>query len=242
MEQVIAAAPQIAALLDGTQVCILATSREALQIYGEYEFPLTALALPNLHDLPPLAPLAAVPAVALFVERARAARYDFTLTADTAPAVAAICVRLDGIPLAIELAAARTKLFSPPAMLARLDQRLPLLTGGPRDLPRHQQTLRDTLDWSYDLLTPAEQARFRRVSVFVGGWTLAVETVCYDPAEAADDMLAELTALVAKNLISQEPDALGEPRFGLLEPIREYALTQMAAHYEAADLHHCHSA
>ena len=178
-ERVLAAAPDVAALLAASPtVSILATSRASLHIRGEREFPLLPLPLPAADRLPPLEELAQVPAVALFVELASASRPDFALTAENAAAVAAICRRLDGLPLAIELAAARVKVLPPAALLARLEQRLPLLTGGGRDLPARQRTMRDAIAWSYDLLAPEEQALFRRLAVFAGGFTLdAAEAV-----------------------------------------------------------------
>ena len=153
------------------------TSRATLHLYGEHEFPVPPLALPDANHLAAVetdlvASLAHYAAVELFVQRAMAAKPDFALTAANAAAVAEICIGLDGLPLAIELAAAKIKLFPPPALLARLQQRLTLLTGGPHDLPARQRTLRDEIAWSYDLLTAAEQTLFRRLAVFVGGFTL----------------------------------------------------------------------
>ena len=155
------------------------TSRTPLHLSGEHEFPVPPLVLPDPAHLPELASMSQYEAVALFVERARAVKADFAVTNANAPAVAEICVRLDGLPLAIELAAARAKLLSPQALLARLEQRFDLLTGGPRDMPARQQTLRATIDWSYGLLGPDEQTLFARLAVFVGGCTLeAAEAVC----------------------------------------------------------------
>ena len=157
-EQVLAAAPDVTALLTASpHLSILATSREALRVRGEREFPLLPLPLPAADRLPPLAALAQVPAVALFLERAAASHPDFALTPDNAAAVAAICRRLDGLPLAIELAAAWIRVLPPAALLDRLEQRRLLLTGGSRDLPPRQRTMRDAIAWSYDLLSPEEQ-------------------------------------------------------------------------------------
>ena len=172
-EQILPAATLLAELLAAsTGLKILVTSRAALQVRGEHELEVPPLAVPDLERLASPESLQDHGAVALFVERARAVRADFALTAENVRAVATICARLDGLPLAIELAAARTRLLSPEAMVERLEHRLPLLTGGPRDLPARQRTLRDTIAWSYDLLDPDEQRAFRALSVFVGGFTL----------------------------------------------------------------------
>ena len=179
-EHLVSAAPVITQLLTtGPKLKVVVTSQAPLHVYGEHEFPVPPLALPDLKSIPPLEVLSRLPAVALFVESARAVKREFALSQENAPAVAAICARLDGLPLAIELAAARIKLLSPSAMLARLESRLNLLTGGARDLPTRQQTLRSTVDWSYGLLNSSEQTLFRRLSVFTGGCTLeGVEAVC----------------------------------------------------------------
>jgi predicted ATPase len=152
---------------------ILVTSRAALRISGEYEFPVLPLALPDLRNLPPLDELAHYPAIALFIEHTRAIKSDFVLTEASARPVAEICARLDGLPLAIELAVARSKVLTPGALLARLTNRLDLLTGGSRDLAARQQTLRGTIAWSYDLLDAKERILFARLGVFVGGCSLA---------------------------------------------------------------------
>jgi len=179
-EQVVDAAPSVAELLaTATELKVLVTSRENLHLRGEQEVAVPPLALPDRADLPSLEVLSQYAAVALFRERALDGRADFQLTNANAAAVAEICVRLDGLPLAIELAAARSKLFAPEALLARLSSRLALLTGGARDLPERQQTIRNTIAWSHDLLTEAEQTLFRRLGVFVGGCTLeAAEAIC----------------------------------------------------------------
>ena len=153
---------------------------------------------------------------------------DSSLTTDNAAAVAEICRRLDGLPLAIELAAARVKVLPPVALLARLEQRLPLLTGGGRDLPARQQTMRDTIAWSHDLLAPEEQTVFRRLAVFPGGCTIeAAEAVA--GTESGLDVFAGMAALVEKSLLRQEEGAEGEPRFRMLETVREYGLEQLEA-------------
>ena len=164
----------------------------------------------------------------LFIERAQAVKPDFAVDNENAPAVAEICWRLDGLPLAIELAAARVRLLPPQALLARLEQRLPLLTGGARDAPARQRTLRDTIAWSYDLLAPEEQILFRRLAVFAGGCTLeAAEAVANPDGEL--DVFGGLERLVEQSLLRQEEGPEGEPRFTMLETIREFGLEQLAA-------------
>ncbi|MEO8285147.1 MAG: AAA family ATPase, partial [Chloroflexota bacterium] len=179
-EQVLDASPFIVELL-GTcpQLKVLATSREAFHVYGEQQYPVPALATADPANLPSIQALESIQSVALFMERARAVKPGFVLTEQNAGAAAAICARLDGLPLAIELAAARIRLLSPQELEARMDARLPLLTGGPRNLPPRQRTLRAAIDWSYNLLTGEEQVLFARLGVFVGGCTLAaVQAVC----------------------------------------------------------------
>jgi predicted ATPase len=202
-EHLVSAAPVIAQLLTaGPKLKVVVTSQAPLHVYGEHEFPVPPLALPDPKSTPPLEVLSRLPAVALFVERAKAVKHEFTLTKENAPAVAAICSRLDGLPLAIELAAARIKLLSPSAMLARLESRLNLLTGGARDLPTRQQTLRNTVDWSYGLLNGAEQTLFRRLSVFTGGCTLeGVEAVCDTKGNLGLDVLDGMASMVDKSLV-----------------------------------------
>lgn len=230
-ERVAGAAPLVAALLAACpRLAALATSRLPLHLRAEQEFPVAPLATPDCGL--PAAALAAFPAVALFATRARAVAPEFTVTDDNAAAVAAICAQLDGLPLAIELAAARVKLLPPGAMLARLDHRLALLTGGPRDLPARQRTLRDTIAWSHELLAATEQRVFRRLGVFSGGGTLAALAAV--AADAADpDPLDAVAALVDQSLVYRGEGPDGEPRFGMLETIREYAAEQLAAHGEA---------
>jgi len=235
-EQVIEAAPLVVDLLRGCPMLrALVTSRAPLRAGGEQEFAAPPLALPDPARLPAVEALGQTPAVRLFVERARRVRPDFALDLGTAPLVAQICARLDGLPLAIELAAARVKVLPPGALLARLDKRLPLLMGGARDLPARLQTMRDAIAWSYDLLDAGEQQLFRRLAVFVGGWTLeAAEEVC--GGDDPDAVLDRLASLVDKSLVRQAHEgAAGEARFGMLETIREYGLERLAASGEAAE-------
>jgi predicted ATPase/transcriptional regulator with XRE-family HTH domain len=238
-EQLAAAAPLVTDLLGRCPgLKALVTSRVRLRVRGEHEFVVPPLALPDPGG--PLDPptLLLVPAVALFVQRARAYRPAFTVDVANGEAVANICRRLDGLPLALELASARLKLFSPQALLARLGDRLALLTGGLQDMPSRHQTLRATLSWSYDLLAEAEQAIFRRLGVFAGGCTLeAAEAVCANPDGAASigavSILDSLTSLVDQHLLQAEEGPGGEPRFRMLETIREYALERMEEYGEA---------
>jgi predicted ATPase len=233
-EQLLEAAPTIAALLGAAPgLKVLITSRAVLHLRGEKEITVPPLNLPDPRQLPALARLTQYAAVALFIERALDVQPDFAVTNENAPAVAEICARLDGLPLAIELAAARSKLFAPAALLSRLEKRLPLLTGGPRDLPARQQTLRNTIDWSYRLLNASEQTLFRRLGVFVGGWTLEAAAVCNAEGDLSLAALDELTALVDQSLLRQEAATDGEPRFVMLELIREYALERLEASGEA---------
>lgn len=227
-EQLVSAASVAADLLAAApQVKILVSSRIALNLQGEHEFQVPPLDLPQAENEPALENLIENEAVSLFVERARTAQANFALTSDNASAVAEICRRLDGLPLALELAAARIKLLPPQAILARLDDKLKLLTGGARDLPARHQTLRNTLEWSYDLLNRDEKILYARLSVFVGGFTLeAAEAVCNQDGQL--DILESLTTLVNNSLVRQETTADGESRFGMLETIRAYALERLA--------------
>jgi predicted ATPase/Tfp pilus assembly protein PilF len=236
VEQVLSAAPEVAALLTACpQLKAMATSRTRLRVRGERELRVPPLDLPDPKRLPPVEDLGEVAAVRLFAERAGAVTPYFALSEANALAVAAICIRLEGLPLAIELAASRSSVLPPQALLSRLEKRLGLLTGGPRDAPARQQTLRDAIAWSHDLLTPAEQALFTRLAVFSGGCTLeAVEVVCNEAGDLGADVLEGITALVDSSLVRQEehgdggPDA-GTPRFTMLETIREYAMERLAA-------------
>ena len=223
-EQVLEASPLVGEIIS---VCpgvkVLATSRAALRVYGEQEYAVPPLALPDPRRLPTLEKLSQYEAVRLFIERARAVKAGFEVTNDNAPAVAEICVRLDGLPLAIELAAARTRALSPKAILSRLGSRLKLLRGGARDLPARQQTLRGAIEWSHGLLEEGERALFARLAVFVGGCGIeAIETICDAEGDLPVDALDGLESLVEKSLLRQESE--GDPRFYMLETIREFAL------------------
>lgn len=243
-EHLIAAAPLVAELLAAAPgLKVLATSRAALHVSGEHEYEVSPLALPNLDQLPSDDPTLYA-AIHLFVQRAQAVAPAFVLTDANAAAVAAICRHLDGLPLALELAAARIKLLTPAALLGRLERRLSLLTGGARDLPPHQQTLRSAIDWSYDLLNASEQALFRRLAVFMSGCTLeAAEAVASLDAPAAErsTMLDGLAALLDKSLLRQQGDDDAR-RFSMLETMREYALERLEQHGEAETLRQRHAA
>jgi predicted ATPase len=208
---------------------ILVTSRSPLHFYGEHEFPVPPLAVPDPRTTS-LEELSRSEAITLFIQRAMAVKPNFAMTEESAKAIAEICGRLDGLPLAIELAAARVKLLSPAAMRARLENRLQLLTGGARDLPARQQTLRGAIDWSHDLLTPAEQKLFRRLSVFVGGCTLeAAEAVCDARNDLGLDLLEGIGSLIDKSLLGEFEPRGGESRCFMLETIREYGLERLAS-------------
>src|SRR6266446_5530856 len=243
-EHLVQAAPTVAELLaTGPNLKIMVTSRAALHVYGEHEFPVPPLALPDSRSMPSVQVLLQCPAVALFVQRATVAKPDFELNRENASAVAEICARLDGLPLAIELAAARVKVLSPSSMLTRLTSRLQLLTGGSRDLPQRQQTLRAAIDWSYDLLNAAEQKLFRRLSVFGGGCTLeGVEAVCDTKGDLDLDLLDGMASMVDKSLAQQIERANGESRFMMLETIREYALEKLQASGEESSTKRAHAA
>ena len=243
-EHLIQAAPVVAELLaTAVNLKILVSSREALHIYGEHEFPVPPLTLPDSLSVPSMTALWQCPAVALFVQRAIAAKPDFELNPENAPAIIEICARLDGLPLAIELAAARVKVLSPSSMLTRLASRLQLLTGGSRDLPQRQQTLRQAMDWSHDLLNAEEQKLFRRLSVFVGGCNLeGVEAVCNTKADLDLDLLDGMASMVDKSLVQQVERANGEFQFVMLETIREYALEKLQVSGETAPTKRAHAA
>jgi predicted ATPase/DNA-binding CsgD family transcriptional regulator len=242
-EHVAEAAPAVAELLvDCPHLEVLVTSRAALHLSGEHEFPVPPLSLPRA--APPQDPddLGRHGAVALFVERTRAIKPYFRLTEANAGAVAGICARLDGLPLAIELAAARVKLLPPEALLARLEHRLPLLTGGARDLPARQRTLRDTIRWSYDLLEEEERRLFRRLSVFVGGCTLrAVEAVGGTAGDGALEALDSAASLVDQNLLHRMEREDGEPRLAMLETVREYGLERLRESGEEEAVRRAHA-
>jgi len=250
-EQLLSAAPLTTQLLDAApRLKLLVTSREPLRVRDERVVPVLPLALPDTEHLPELDTLAQVPAVALFVERVREVQPAFALTTENAQAIAEICRRLDGLPLALELAAARSNVLSPEALLARLEHRLPLLTHGARDVPQRQQTLRNTIAWSYDLLDESDQALFRRLSVFAAGFTLeAVEAVCIFDATGTSSQaqadegaaLEQLGQLLDKSLVQVQQGTGGEPRFTMLETIHEYATEQLEASGEAAAVQEQHA-
>ena len=232
-EQVVEAAALVADLLTSCpQLKLLVTSREVLHVRAEHEFAVPPLALPDLAHLPELAVLMNIPSVALFLQRAQAARPEFQLTSNNARTVVEICVRLDGLPLAVELAAARMKMLSPQVLLARLSRRLSILTGGARDVPTRQQTLRNTIEWSYQLLSSEEQRLFRWLSVFANGCTLqAAEAVC----AGSGQVLEGTASLIDKSLlrrVEQTEDENEETRFQMLETIREYGLEVLTANGE----------
>jgi predicted ATPase/transcriptional regulator with XRE-family HTH domain len=247
-EQVLGAAVLVADLLEAaSELKILVTSRAALRLYGEHEFEVPPLALPDLRQLPPLSELAQLPAMALFVERAQTVQPDFELTEQNAVAVAELCTHLDGLPLAIELAAARVKLLSPQVIVTRLSDRLTLLTDGAKNLPKRQQAMRNTLDWSYDLLEPDEKTLFAHLGVFVGGCTLdAVEAVSGIPFGSSSidqitGLMEQLASLVHKSMLLREMVG-DETRFSMLEIIREYAHERLEVSDEAELLHQRHTA
>ena len=242
-EQVLEAAPAVTELLAVAQgLKVLATSRAPLGLYGEHEFPVPPLSMPDLERPPPLERLTQYEAVRLFVERARAVKPDFAITNESAPAIAEICVRLDGLPLAIELAAARIKMLPPQAMLQRLTSRLKLLTGGARDLPERQRTLRATIEWSYALLDEGEQLLFGRLAVFSGGRTLeAIEAICDAEGDLPMDAFEGISSLLDKSLIRQEEGPDGEPRFVMLETVHEYAREKLGQSAEAEQIKRVHA-
>lgn len=224
-EHVLEAGVFIAQLLDDARsVKVLATSREPLHLYGEQEFPVPPLALPAPDEEASVENLSHYESIALFVQRAQAVKPSFTLTNENCRAVMEICRRLDGLPLAIELVVPRIHMLPPQAILSRMASSLNLLTGGPRDLPARQQTLRATVDWSYQLLCAAEKRLFRRLSVFVGGCTLeAAQAICCVEGEAVADPLDLIESLLDKSLMLESEGLDGEPRFSMLTTIREYA-------------------
>jgi predicted ATPase len=241
-EQVDAGAPLIGDLLaQSAGLRVLATSRSPLRIYGEREYPVAPLGLPDPRHLPDLEQFTQFESVALFIERAVAVRPEFVVDSANAPAVAEICVRLDGLPLAIELAAARVRVLTPQAILDRLSDQLGLLSGGARDLPERQQTLRGAIAWSHDLLEEADRRAFARISVFAGGATLEqIEAVCFEPDERME-ALDVVTSLVDKSLL-REDAAGGAPRFRMLETIRQFAAERLEASEDAARLRTRHAA
>ena len=242
-EHVVAAAPPLVELL---QACpdlkILVTSRTVLRIHAEHEFLVRPLALPDLERLPDIEALSQNAAVALFMQRVQAVRADFAIAKANACTIAEICTQLDGLPLALELAATRMKLLSPQELLVRLKRRLQVLTGGARDLPPRQQTLRNTLAWSYNLLDTQEQQLVRRLSVFAGGCTLqAAKAVCAAIADSLARVLDGFTSLLEKNLLQKKETADGDSRLIMLETVREYALECMIAQGEEIEARRAHA-
>jgi predicted ATPase/DNA-binding CsgD family transcriptional regulator len=239
-EQIIDAAPFVSELLSASpHLKVLVTSREALSIYGEQVFNVPTLSIPNLEILESTQRLLSYESIQLFDQRAKAVKPDFSISDENISAIAEICVRLDGLPLAIELAAARSNLYSPEMIRKRLDSRLAILTGGSRDVPLRLQTLRGTLDWSYDLLDYEEQTLLARLAVFKGGKTVdSTEAVCASGLQI--DVMDGLESLLNKNLLYQEQGLLGEPRFYMLETIHEYAQEKLVESGEAEEfeLHH----
>ena len=242
-EQVIEASPELTELLEACpDLKLLVTSREVLRLRAEYQYAVPPLALLDPRNLSGEQPLADVAAVNLFVQRARAFTSDFEMTADNAAIIAEICLRLDGLPLAIELAAPRIKLLSPQALLERLDHRLHVLTGGARDLPLRQRTLRNTLAWSYSLLSKEEQRLFRLLSIFAGGCTLeAIEAVCAALDAEVDSVLEGVASLLDKSLLQHMDQRRGEERLMMLETIREYGLEALAESEEMEDIRLAHA-
>ncbi|HEU5099251.1 MAG TPA: tetratricopeptide repeat protein [Roseiflexaceae bacterium] len=242
-EQVVVAAPELALLLaEVPGLKLLVTSREALRLSGEHVMVVAPLAVPDTAVALAAEQLTQYAAAQLFVTRAQAASDQFRLTDANAPAVAAICARLDGLPLAIELAAAWVPLFPPAALLERLERRLPFLIRGPRDLPARQQTIRNTIEWSYHLLHAGEQTLFARLGVFVGGCTLeAAEDVCNANGDLSMEIIDGVAALVGQSLLRQEEGVDSGPRFTMLETIREYALERLVESGEAEAVQRQHA-
>ena len=260
-EQVLAGAFVLVSLLGAChRLTVLVTSREALRIRGEHVFPVEPLPLPS--EQASSNDLSGNDAVRLFCERAHAVSPDFVLTDENARIVAAICHRLDGLPLAIELAAARVAVFPPGALLKRLEHRLPLLTGGARDVPARLQSLRDAIAWSHDLLTEEEQLLFRRLAIFMGGFTLEAAEIVggsaavplwpwrapYDDAlssvpvfEPSQELLDGVTSLLGKSLLRRQEGSADEPRFSMLDTIREFGLERLEASDEAEDIRRRHA-
>lgn len=242
-ERLLVAAPLVTELLAAChQLKVIVTSRAVLHLSGEQEFPVQPLPLPDPAHSQSIEALSQCEAIKLFVERARAVKPDFEINSENVRVFADLCIRLDGLPLAIELAAARIKLLSPQAMLARLEHRLKLLIGGARDLPARQQTMRATIAWSYDLLDEEGKRLFRRVALFVGGLTLEAAAAVGNPAsEPRIDILESLASLVDKSLLGQQEQTDGEPRFMMLETFREYGLEQLETCGETTNVRRLHA-
>jgi predicted ATPase/DNA-binding CsgD family transcriptional regulator len=242
-EQVVEAAPLVADLLAGCPgLTVLVTSRVRLRLSDEREIPVPPLTLPETGGEATARGVDASAAVRLFVARAQAVKPDFALADQNAQAVSDICRRLDGLPLAIELAATRVKILSPSALLTRLEHRLPLLTGGGRDVPMRQQTMRDAIAWSHDLLTAEEQRFFRRLAVFVGGFTIEAAEAVAGGDDLASDVLDGVASLVEQSLLREEDGPGGDPRYLMLETVREFGLEQLAVADEETALRDRHAA
>jgi predicted ATPase/DNA-binding NarL/FixJ family response regulator len=233
-EHLLAAAPDVGQVLTACpRLRVLATSRERLRLSAEQEFPVPPLAMPASADVTDLVGLAANPSIALLLDRARRANPSFGLTSANAPLLASACVRLEGLPLAIELAAARLKVLTPGELVSRLDSRMEVLAGSTRDVPARQRALRSAIAWSYDLLDSSERALFRKLSVFAGGWTLTdAASVC---GIAAGEVLAAVESLLEKSLIRRLPGDAETAEFSMLESLREFAAEQLASHAEAEE-------
>ena len=241
-EQLVPAGTAVAELLHATsETKVVVTSRAVLHVYGEHEYPVPPLGLPDMRAHVSLESMSQYESVKLFIERALAVKPDFTVTNENAPALAQVTTELDGLPLAIELAAARVKLFSPQAMLPRLEKRLALLRSGPRDLPGRQQTLRGAIEWSYDLLDAAQKRLFARFSIFARGARLTdAETVCGQPAELGMEVLDGLTALADQSLLRLVP-MLEEPRFFMLQTIREFGQERLTESPDSGEIGRAHA-
>ena len=240
-EHVLEAAPEVGGLVESCPgLTVLVTSRAPLRVRGEQEYPVGPLALPPSTDSPAAEEVAGSSSGRLFAERAQAASPAFEITEENAPAVARICRRLDGLPLALELVAAKIRFLGPAALLSRLDRALE--AGGARDLPERQRTMRETLDWSHDLLHDPEKELFRRLSVFAGGFTLEAAEAEGGEDEEPEDVLLLLGNLIEQSLILAEPEEEGdEIRYRMLEPIRQYALEQLEEGEEAEKIMRRHA-
>jgi len=240
-EQVVSAAPKIVPLLNAApKIKIMVSSREVLRLRGEHDYPVPSLGLPETKRKQTAAVLAQYEALVLFVQHAQAANPSFVLDEENASTVADICSRLDGLPLGIELAAARSRLLKPVMMLEKLKKCLDALTSGARDLPRRQQTIRGAIDWSYDLLDDAEKVLFARLGIFVGGWTLdSAESVC--GGEGSVNVLNGIESLLNKSLIRPMEGRSGESRFSMLETIREYAFEKLSQRAEFESIRRAHA-
>jgi predicted ATPase len=242
-EQVMGAAPSLLDLLAASpHLKLLVTSREVLHLRAEQQFAVPPLALPDLTDLPDSESVGQYPAVKLFLQRAQAVKHDFQITPANAALIAEICTRLDGLPLALELAAPRVKLLSPPALLARLDRRFEVLTGGAYDLPERQRALRATIEWSYDLLSARERRLLRRLAVFIGGCTLSAVEELYHAIDGPEASIFDaVTSLMDKSFVQQREEGNSEPRLVMLETVREYAWEALSDDTEMEAVRQAHA-